>query len=124
MILVAFAEDLDIPTFGLDSNSSGGDGLELQNKGLSLLFENSSMFDAAVDDDFSLEVLDRALTLLDLRGGIFFPNSSVLFSFLEEMVVEEAPKFPLFEVDLKAETAIFLQYRQKEENPKAYSLRN
>lgn len=115
---MAFAENfLDVPTMNLDCNSSGGDELESQKRGLSLLFENSSMFED--DGDFSKEGLEKALTLLDLLWGIFLPNSSVSFSFAEEMVVEEAPKFPLFEVDLKAETAIFLTIETRRREPKS-----
>ena len=79
---------------------SGGD--LLQKRGLSLLFKKS-------EEIFSVElvVLEKALTLLDLRIGAFFGELSLLsFPTVIALVVECVIGFPLLDEDLKAATAI------------------
>lgn len=84
-----------------DLSESVGDADEVQNKGLSLLFKNSSIATGS-----SSRLLDTALTLRDRRLGTLLPGSSDWYCLAEEEVPGFA-KLPLLEVDLKAETAIF-----------------
>lgn len=77
----------------------------VQNRGLSLLLRKSS----EVEDETSNWVLEKALTLLDLRSGAFLGELSVDCR-TDACPVEEEEvdaKLVLLEEDLKAETAIF-----------------
>lgn len=95
----------------LESTTSAGGELLLEKRGLSLLIKKSSL------EEISTKwVLEKALTLLDLRGGAFVLVLVDVFdkSLSDEIVfavedVEEFSKVPLLDEDLNAETAIVLE---------------